>query len=138
MLCDMTEPVRCSECSGRGWKIATRRGHVAASRFGLATSVRQNCLHCEGPDAPSERFEWEVFVNTKSGDRLEASGASPFQATAMDALRTAMRDLPSGAWGQISHRVYDVGAVADDHSSRIIFRTFLDAAGSVRFERVAA
>ncbi|WP_431898915.1 hypothetical protein [Nonomuraea sp. bgisy101] len=104
----------------------------------MATSVRQNCLHCEGPDAPSERFEWEVFVNTKSGDRLEASGASPFQATAMDALRTAMRDLPSGAWGQISHRVYDVGAVADDHSSRIIFRTFLDAAGSVRFERVAA
>ncbi|MET9339348.1 hypothetical protein [Nonomuraea sp. NPDC003804] len=134
----MTEPVRCSECNGRGWKIATRRGHVAASRLGLATSVRQDCLYCEGAGVPAERFEWEVFVGAKGGEALEASGTSPFQATAMDALRTAMRDLPANAWGQIRHQVYDVGAVADDHSSRIIFRAFLDAAGSVRFERVTA
>jgi hypothetical protein len=143
MLSGMTTQVSCTACSDRGWKIVTRRGHVAAARFGMAESARQDCLYCEGPAAlhqPEEMFEWEVFVASGAGEELGPCGSSSFQATAMDALRTAMRRLPADACvrGLITHKVYDFGMVADDWSRREIFRASLDVAGSVRFERVTS
>jgi hypothetical protein len=131
MLSGMTTQVSCTACSDRGWKIVTRRGHVAAARFGMAESARQQ---------PEEMFEWEVFVTSGAGEELGPCGSSSFQATAMDALRTAMRRLPADACvrGLITHKVYDFGMVADDWSRREIFRASLDVAGSVRFERVTS
>ncbi|MEU0570312.1 hypothetical protein ABZ297_33680 [Nonomuraea sp. NPDC005983] len=136
----MTTPVRCTECEGRGWKIVTRRGHVAASGLGLAASTQEDCLHCTGPaETPQERFEWEVRIASEQGEALGPCGSSAFQATAMDELRKAMRGMPGDASirGSIVHKVFDFGAGADGWSSRHIFRAYLDPAGSVLFERVA-
>ncbi|MFK4035602.1 hypothetical protein ACI2LC_07365 [Nonomuraea wenchangensis] len=136
----MTTPVRCTECEGRGWKIVTRRGHVAASGLGLAASAQEDCLQCPGPaEAPQERFEWEVRITSEQGDALGPCGSSAFQATAMDELRKAMRGMPGDASirGCIVHKVFDFGAGADGWSSRHIFRAYLDPAGSVLFQRVA-
>ncbi|MEV0309311.1 hypothetical protein [Nonomuraea fuscirosea] len=136
----MTTPVRCTECEGRGWKIVTRRGHVAASGLGLAASAQEDCLHCPGPtETPQERFEWEVRITSEQGEALGPCGSSAFQATAMDELRKAMRSMPGDASirGSIVHKVFDFGAGADGWSSRHIFRAYLDPAGSVLFERVA-
>ncbi|MEV4363289.1 hypothetical protein [Nonomuraea sp. NPDC049625] len=136
----MTTPVRCTECEGRGWKIVTRRGHVAASGLGLAASAQEDCLHCPGPaETPQERFEWEVRISSEQGDALGPCGSSAFQATAMDELRKAMRGMPGDASirGSIVHKVFDFGTGADGWSSRHIFRAYLDPAGSVLFERVA-
>ncbi|MGW0192993.1 hypothetical protein [Nonomuraea sp. NPDC003201] len=136
----MTTPVRCTECEGRGWKIVTRRGHVAASGLGLAASAQEDCLHCPGPaETPQERFEWEVRITSEQGEALGPCGSSAFQATAMDELRKAMRGMPGDASirGSIVHKVFDFGAGADGWSSRHIFRAYLDPAGSVLFERVA-
>ncbi|MEV4108123.1 hypothetical protein [Nonomuraea sp. NPDC049695] len=140
MLSGMTTPVRCTECEGRGWKIVTRRGHVAASGLGLAASAQEDCLHCPGSaETPQERFEWEVRITSEQGDALGPCGSSAFQATAMDELRKAMRGMPGDASirGSIVHKVFDFGAGADGWSSRHIFRAYLDPAGSVLFERVA-
>jgi hypothetical protein len=109
----------------------------------MAESARENCIYCDGtgaPRTPTEMFDWEVFAAAGEGDELGASGSSSFQATAMDALRTAMRRMPDEAevWGRIVHKVYDFGAVADDWSHREIFRAVMDQAGSVRFERVVS
>ncbi|MGV9382078.1 hypothetical protein ACWDRB_40140 [Nonomuraea sp. NPDC003707] len=136
----MTTPVRCTECEGRGWKIVTRRGHVAASGLGLAASAQEDCLHCPGPaETPQERFEWEVRITSEQGEALGPCGSSAFQATAMDELRKAMRGMPGDASirGNIVRKVFDFGAGADGWSSRHIFRAYLDPAGSVLFERVA-
>ncbi|MFB9630979.1 hypothetical protein [Nonomuraea helvata] len=136
----MTTPVRCTECEGRGWKIVTRRGHVAASGLGLAASAQEDCLYCPGPaETPRERFEWEVRITSEQGNALGPCGSSAFQATAMDELRKAMRSMPGDASirGSIVHKVFDFGAGADGWSSRHIFRAYLDPAGSVLFVRVA-
>ncbi|WP_235854558.1 hypothetical protein [Nonomuraea aridisoli] len=140
MLSGMTTPVRCTECEGRGWKIVTRRGHVTASGLGLAASAQEDCLHCAGPtETPQERFEWEVRIPSEQGDALGPCGSSLFQATAMDELRKAMRNMPVGTpvRGSIVHKVFDFGASSDGWSSRQIFRAYLDPAGSVLFERTA-
>ncbi|MEU6793993.1 hypothetical protein ABZ907_20040 [Nonomuraea wenchangensis] len=140
MLSGMTTPVRCTECDGRGWKIVTRRGHVAATGLGLAASAQEDCLHCPGSaETPQERFEWEVRIPSEQGDALGACGSSAFQATAMDELRKAMRSVPGdvSVRGSIVHRVFDFGAGSDALSSRQIFRAYLDPAGSVLFERTA-
>jgi hypothetical protein len=142
MLSGMTTPVRCTECDGRGWKIVTRRGHVAASTLGMASSAKEDCLYCDGADQGSalgELFEWEVHITAGHGEELGPCGATPFQATAMDELRKAMRGMPEGAAvrGRIVHSVYDIGAAPDDHSRREIFRASLDPAGMVRFTRVS-
>ncbi|MFI6741882.1 hypothetical protein ACIBI9_54000 [Nonomuraea sp. NPDC050451] len=140
MLSGMTTPVRCTECEGRGWKIVTRRGHVAASGLGLAASAQEDCLHCPGPaETAQERFEWEVRITSEQGEALGPCGSSAFQATAMDELRKAMRGMPGDAAirGSIVHKVFDFGAGADGWSSRHIFRAYVDPAGSVLFERVA-
>ncbi|GAA3249290.1 hypothetical protein GCM10020216_081290 [Nonomuraea helvata] len=140
MLSGMTTPVRCTECEGRGWKIVTRRGHVAASGLGLAASAQEDCLYCPGPaETPRERFEWEVRITSEQGNALGPCGSSAFQATAMDELRKAMRSMPGDASirGSIVHKVFDFGAGADGWSSRHIFRAYLDPAGSVLFVRVA-
>lgn len=142
MLWRMTSPVRCTECDGRGWKIVTRRGNVAASMLGMASSARTECDHCDGAEhAPpaGEAFEWEVRIGPGHGDELRACGSSRFQATAMDELRKAMRGMPEGTpvRGRIVRSVYGLGAVVDEVSRREIFRARLDPAGSVRFERVA-
>ncbi|MEV6150542.1 hypothetical protein AB0L53_09385 [Nonomuraea sp. NPDC052129] len=134
----MTTPVRCTECDGRGWKIVTRRGNVAAVMLGMASNAVAECPLCEGPERGTtggEAFEWEVRV----GDELRACGSSSFQATAMDELRKAMRRMPEGSSvrGRITHSVYGLGAVADEASRREVFRAHLDPAGSVRFKRVA-
>ncbi|MFF0867902.1 hypothetical protein ACFYUV_39505 [Nonomuraea sp. NPDC003560] len=57
----------------------------------------------------------------------------------MDELRKAMRGMSdAGAvLGRIVHSVHGLGAVPDETTRREIFRAYLDAAGSVRFERVA-
>ncbi|YCK33219.1 hypothetical protein ACNF49_03665 [Actinomadura sp. ATCC 39365] len=58
----------------------------------------------------------------------------------MDELRKAMRGMSEDAGavlGRIVHSVYGLGAVRDETTRREIFRAYLDAAGSVRFERVA-
>ncbi|WP_250906659.1 hypothetical protein [Nonomuraea sp. NEAU-A123] len=138
----MTTPVRCTECDGRGWKIVTRRGNVAAVVLGMASNAAVECPLCEGPErvcSEGEVFEWEVRVGAGHGDELGASGSSSFQATAMDELRKAMRRMPEGASvrGRITHSVYGLGAVADEASRREVFRAHLDPAGTVRFERVA-
>jgi hypothetical protein len=139
MLSGMTTPVRCTECDGRGWKIVTRRGHVAATGLGLAASAQEDCLHCPGPaETPQERFEWEVRVPSEQGDALGSCGSSAFQATAMDELRKAMRGAGDvSVRGLIVHKVFDFGAGPDALSSRHIFRAYLDPAGSVLFERTA-
>ncbi|MEQ4720164.1 hypothetical protein [Nonomuraea sp. B19D2] len=108
----------------------------------MASSAKEDCLHCDGPDQGSalgELFEWEVRIITGQSDELGPCGASPFQATAMDELRKAMRSMPEGAAvrGRIVRSVYDIGTTPDDHSCREIFRASLDPAGMVRFERVA-
>ncbi|MEV0594461.1 hypothetical protein [Nonomuraea cavernae] len=138
----MTTPVRCTECDGRGWKIVTRRGNAAAVVLGMASSAVTECLRCDGPEracSEGEVFEWEVRVSAGNGEELGACGSSPFQATAMDELRTAMRGMPVGAFvrGRITHSVYGPGAVPDEASRCEVFRAHLDPAGSVRFERVA-
>ncbi|MFB9472232.1 hypothetical protein ACFFR3_22200 [Nonomuraea salmonea] len=135
----MTTPVRCTECDGRGWKIVTRRGHVAATGLGLAASAQEDCLHCPGSaEAPQERFEWEVRIPSEQGDALGPCGSSAFQATAMDELRKAMRSMPGDVpvRGCIVHKVFDFGAGPDASSSRHVFRAYLDPAGSVLFERI--
>ncbi|WP_405396254.1 hypothetical protein [Microbispora hainanensis] len=133
----MTTPVKCTACDGRGWKIVTRRGQVAAVAFGMETSSREDCLYCDGGQVLVEMFEWEVFVTADGTDELGPCGTSAGQATSMDELRTALRrmDPARQPWGRITHRVYDFGTVPDDWSRRIIFRATLDAAGQVRFER---
>ncbi|MEU6409404.1 hypothetical protein [Microbispora sp. NPDC046933] len=133
----MTTPVKCTACDGRGWKIVTRRGQVAAVALGLETSSREDCLYCDGGQVLVEMFEWEVFVTADGTDVLGPCGTSAGQATSMDELRTALRrmDPARQPWGRITHRVYDFGTVPDDWSRRIIFRATLDAAGQVRFER---
>ncbi|MBB6346792.1 hypothetical protein FHU36_003301 [Nonomuraea muscovyensis] len=138
----MTTPVRCEECDGRGWKIVTRRGHVAASKLGVVSSSTVECLYCDGAErdaAGGEVFEWEVRVQSGRSDELGPCGTSPFQATAMDELRKAMRSMSGGTavLGRITHTVYGLGAVPDGESRHEIFRAYLDPAGSVRFERVA-
>jgi hypothetical protein len=58
----------------------------------------------------------------------------------MDELRKAMRDRSedaSAVLGRIVRSVYGLGAVPDEATRREVFRAYLDAAGSVRFERVA-
>ncbi|MER7506653.1 hypothetical protein AB0L05_41640 [Nonomuraea pusilla] len=137
----MTTPVRCEECDGRGWKIVTRRGNVAAAALGMASSVVVECLHCDGTEQTSpegEVFEWEVRIDAGAGDELGASGFSPFQATAMDELRKAMRTAPDGVfvYGRIILRLSGVGDASGEVSRREVFRASLDPAGSVRFERV--
>jgi hypothetical protein len=139
ILSGMTTPVRCTECDGRGWKIVTRRGHVAASALDLAASAQEDCLHCPTTaEVPQERFEWEVRVTSPQGETLGPCGSCGFQATAMDELRKAMKAMPPEVEfrGSIAHAVYDFGAGADCWSRREIFRASLDPAGSVRFERV--
>ncbi|GGQ05988.1 hypothetical protein GCM10010140_40450 [Streptosporangium pseudovulgare] len=136
----MTTPVKCTECDGRGWKIVTRRGCVAASALQMEPSAREDCLYCDGPSHVVEMFEWEAFVTADSTEGLGPCGSSSSQAAAMDALRLALRKagMPSAAWGRITHRVYDFCTMPDDWSRRVIFRATLDAAGSVRFERTAS
>lgn len=138
ILCGMTRLVKCSECGGRGWKIVTRRGQVAAVALGAATSSREDCLYCEGGQLLAEMFEWEVFVPVDGVDQLGPCGTSSGQATSMDRLREALRRIDPALkpWGRITHRVYDFGALPDDWSRRVVFRATLDPAGSVRFERV--
>jgi hypothetical protein len=133
----MTTPVKCTVCDGRGWKIVTRRGQVAAATLGLATSSREDCLYCDRGQMLVEMFEWEVFVTADGTDELGPCGTSSGQATSMDELRKALRrmDPARKPWGRITHRVYDFGTVPDDWSRRIIFRATLDAAGQVHFER---
>ncbi|MEU8140696.1 hypothetical protein [Nonomuraea sp. NPDC048901] len=109
----------------------------------MASSAKEDCLYCDGPGQGGvlgELFEWEVRISIGDGDELGPCGSSPFQATSMDALRTAMRGMPDGACvrGRIVHSVCDFGAAPDDRSRREIFRAYLDPAGMVRFERVAA
>ncbi|WP_235558456.1 hypothetical protein [Sphaerimonospora mesophila] len=135
----MTAPVKCTACDGRGWKIVTRRGQVAATVLGLATSSREDCLYCDGGQLPAEMFEWEVFQTIGGVEQLGACGTSNQQAASMDALRLALRRTApeAQAWGHIIHRVYDFGTVPDDWSRKVIFRATLDAAGQVRFERTA-
>ncbi|MGW0808344.1 hypothetical protein [Nonomuraea sp. NPDC002799] len=108
----------------------------------MATSAKEDCLFCDGSNqggALGELFEWEVRLTAGQGEELGPCGASPFQATAMDELRKAMRGMPEGAAvrGRIVHSVRDFGALPDDHFRREIFRASLDPAGMVRFERVA-
>ncbi|WP_371781247.1 hypothetical protein [Streptosporangium subroseum] len=135
----MTTPVKCDECDGRGWKIVTRRGCVAAMGLHMELSAREDCLYCEGTQQVVEMFEWEVFA-TAGIDDLGPCGISSGQATAMDTLRTnLLRMAPNGvAWGRITHRIYDFGTVPDDWSRRVIFRATVDPAGSVRFKRVTS
>ncbi|NUW33862.1 hypothetical protein HTZ77_20845 [Nonomuraea sp. SMC257] len=139
----MTTPVRCEECDGRGWKIVTRRGHVAASKLGVASSSTVECLFCDGAEcgaaASGEVFEWEVRIQSGCSESLGSCGSSPFQATAMDELRKAMRGVAGDAavCGRIVHSVYGLGGTADGESRHEVFRAYLDTAGSVRFERVA-
>ncbi|MCF6470465.1 hypothetical protein FAF44_18990 [Nonomuraea sp. MG754425] len=107
----------------------------------MAASAKEDCLFCGGLDqggALGELFEWEVRLTAGQGEELGPCGASPFQATAMDELRKAMRGMPqdAAARGRIVHSVHDFGAAPDDHSRREIFRASLDPAGMVRFERV--
>jgi hypothetical protein len=134
----MTRLVKCSQCSGRGWKIVTRRGHVAAAALGLATSSREECLYCEGGELLAEMFDWEIFIPVDGVDQLGPCGTSAWQATSMDALRAALRRMDPAAkpWGRIIHRFYDFGVLPDEWSRRGIFHATLDPAGSVRFERV--
>lgn len=141
MLSGMTTPVTCTECEGRGWKIVTRRGNVAASGLGLAASAQEDCLFCDGPtETPREGFEWEIRIRSESGETPGPSGWSAFQATAMDELRTAMRGMSreTVVQGIIRHTVFDFGAGEHPWTQREIFRANVDPAGSVRFERVGA
>ncbi|WP_449065465.1 hypothetical protein [Planomonospora algeriensis] len=144
----MTTPVKCTACDGRGWKIVTRRGCVAAMGLHLEMSAREDCLYCDSNDPSTqvvEMFEWEVFSTSAGVDELGPCGTNSGQATAMDTLRTALRRLaaePAQAgvtvWGRVVHRVYDFGTVPDDWSRRIIFTATVDPAGTVRFERVTS
>ncbi|MBB2914816.1 hypothetical protein FHS43_006128 [Streptosporangium becharense] len=136
----MTTPVKCEECDGRGWKIVTRRGCVAATVLRMETSSREDCLYCDGAEQVIEMFEWEVFLSANGTDQLGPCGTSSSQAASMDDLRMALRRLAAntGAWGRITHRLYDFGTVPDDWSRRVIFKATVDPAGSVRFERVAS
>ena len=136
----MTEPVKCAECDGRGWKIVTRRGCIAAASMYMEQSAQEDCLFCEGQRQLVEMFEWEVFVTSEGTDQLGPCGISSGQATAMDTLRTTLARMSSNAavWGRITHRIYDFGTMPDDWSRRVIFRAAVDPAGSVRFERVAS
>ncbi|MER6178592.1 hypothetical protein [Streptosporangium sp. NPDC001681] len=133
----MTTPVKCTECDGRGWKIVTRRGCVAAMGLHLELSAQEDCIYCGGTEQLVERFEWEVFITSGGTDELGPCGISSGQATAMDTLRTELRRMesPSTVWGRITHRVYDFGTVSDDWARRVIFHATVDLAGSVRFER---
>lgn len=140
MLSGMTTPVRCTECEGRGWKIVTRRGHVAASGLGLAASTQEDCLYCAGPaDTPQEGFEWEIRILGEGGEMPGPGGWSAFQATSMDQLRTAMRGMPReiSIKGSIRHKFYDFGAGENAWAQREIFLAYVDPAGAVRFERVS-
>ncbi|MEU4411393.1 hypothetical protein AB0F88_43410 [Streptosporangium sp. NPDC023963] len=132
----MTTPVKCDECDGRGWKIVTRRGHVATSFLGGAVSSQEDCLYCDGPEPIVEMFEWEVFTS-EGVDRLGPCGTSSGQATSMDELRKALRRMePQPAlWGRITRRLYDFGMAPGDWSRQVIFHATVDLAGSVRFER---
>lgn len=136
----MTTPVKCTECGGRGWKIVTRLGQVAATLLGMAATSREDCLYCDGPEPPAEMFEWEVFVTVGGVDELGPCGANSGQATSMDVLRSEMRRVDAGdpaiVWGRITHRVYEFGARPDDWVRRVIFRAAIDPAGAVRFQRV--
>ncbi|SDR05745.1 hypothetical protein [Thermostaphylospora chromogena] len=134
----MTSPVRCTACDGRGWKIVTRRGQVAATILGAAASSLEECLYCDGAESLVEMFEWEVFLTADGTEEFGPCGTTSNQATAMDELRKALRraDPARRPWGRITHRVYEFGAVPDDWSRRVIFRACLDGAGQVRFVRV--
>ncbi|GGT08504.1 hypothetical protein GCM10010156_76870 [Planobispora rosea] len=136
----MATPVKCTECDGRGWKIVTRRGCVAAMGLHMEQSSREDCLYCDGPEQLAEMFEWEVFLTSGGTEELGPCGTGPGQATSMDALRTALLRLETNvsAWGRIIHRVYDFGTLPDDWSRHVIFRTSVDPAGAVRFERVSS
>lgn len=103
----------------------------------MELSAREDCLYCDGPEQLVEMFEWEVFTTSNGTDDLGPCGISSGQATAMDTLRTALRQMApnTGAWGRITHRVYDFGKVPDDWSRQVIFRATVDPAGSVRFTR---
>jgi hypothetical protein len=139
MLFGMTEAVRCNACGGRGWKIVTRRGNVAASMLGAAHSSREDCLHCDGPAPMPEMFEWEVILPTgDGGERLGPCGSNSGQATAMDELRKALRSMDPGqnARGRIVRRVFDFGVFMDDWRREVIFEAVVDLAGSVRFTQV--
>ncbi|WP_433500208.1 hypothetical protein ACQP1K_07850 [Sphaerimonospora sp. CA-214678] len=135
----MTPAVKCTACDGRGWKIVTRRGQVAAAVLGLATSSREDCLYCDGGQLPAEMYEWEVYSLINGAPQLGPCGTSVGQATCMDELRKTLRRLnpETQPYGRIIHRVYEFGALPDDWSRKVIFRATLDAAGQVRFERTA-
>jgi|GEM_PF-607159 hypothetical protein len=141
MLFGMAEAVKCDACNGRGWKIVTRRGHVAASMLGAAQSSREDCLQCDGPSPVAERFEWEVLLPADDGgERLGPCGSTSGQATAMDELRKALRRIGPGqnARGRVVRRVFDFGVSIDDWRRDVIFEAVVDLAGSVRFTRVGS
>ncbi|MER5621093.1 hypothetical protein ABT061_08625 [Streptosporangium sp. NPDC002544] len=132
----MTTPVKCTECDGRGWKIVTRRGCVAAMGLRLEFSAHEDCIYCGGTEQLVEMFEWEVFT-TAGTDNLGPCGTSSGQAPSMDALRMALRQMApnTAVWGRITHRVRDFSAVQDDWSRQVLFHATVDPAGSVRFDR---
>ncbi|MEU8268825.1 hypothetical protein AB0B89_16835 [Sphaerisporangium sp. NPDC049002] len=133
----MTNPIKCSDCDGRGWKIVTRLGHAAAAVLGEATSSQEDCLHCDGPQPVVEMFDWEVFLTVDGEQQPGPCGTTSGQATSMDALRSALRrmDLATAPRGRIMHRVHDFGAFPDDWARRVIFRATVDPAGTVQFIR---
>ncbi|MDF5753035.1 hypothetical protein [Spongiactinospora sp. TRM90649] len=116
-----------------------RRGSVGAASLGIAPSSREDCLYCDGPaEHPCEMFEWEVQVIVGNPVGLGACGASSGHATAMDALRTALRKLDpeTVAWGRIIHRVYEFGAAPDGWRRQVIFHASRGPAGTVVFDRI--
>lgn len=133
----MTTAVECSACNGRGWKIVTRRGRVAGALLGMLASSQEDCVYCEGAAPLVEMFDWEVFMGPDGVDAPGPCGTTSGQASSMDALRTALRQMDPRVQprGRIMHRVHEFGVMPDDWSRRVIFRATVDPAGTVRFIR---